>query len=204
MDNPELSRRERPWEGPFDQLITELNGRWEGDILRPSTQREDDRAREFFAYPKLRAKVNRHNLEVEISDLPLSGSAELEGADNVKYLRLFVPCTLDHRVLIRHERLLDRVSKAFRLTWEFQTGAESFDRKYFLTSKKGQDLDWICQSEVQATIEALEPFTAVRIYEHGIQWSRELKGESDLDRESVAAVGEKLVDLSILLRENPF
>jgi hypothetical protein len=192
---------EKPWEEPFDELLTDLESRWGGEIWRHTKQLEDHRSSDYEIYPKLRATLNRYKIEVEINELPLSGSTQIDAADNVEYLRLFVPCPLEKRVLIRHEGFFDRVAKKLRMTWEFQTGNDAFDRKYFLNSKKGEDLSWIAQPEVLELIESLEPFTGARIFDHGIQWSREIRDRTDLDADGIAAIGERLVNLAELLKE---
>ncbi len=184
---------EKPWEKPFELLLSEMEAAWGGTVKR---SKESD----FWVYPTYKTEIEAHPTYIEVSEFPVAGISVGEAADNVEYLRIYVQTKTDHELFIRQENFLDDVKKKFGLLVEHQTGSEVFDDKYVLFVRGDVDKDLLKQPDTQESIQELAP-SAMRIFEHGIQWSQQLQREEQLEFGTIAKCAERLVDLAKTVRK---
>ncbi|MCP4684696.1 MAG: hypothetical protein GY867_04530 [bacterium] len=63
--------------------------------------------------------------------------------------------------------------------WEYQTGNEEFDRKYYVVdARSDKDKMLANNSDFQEIIKQLEPFAAIALSSSGVHLSRAIGGES--------------------------
>jgi len=157
---------EKLWRKPYQKLIGELTEQWGGKVIDPS---ENDRGGflqappGMFEYPRFFADIEEFHLRVESSELPFLGASFLEGADNYEYLRISASTDTDTKMslAVRHEGFYDRMKKALRLEWEYQTGYEEFDKKYFILADHRGHPERLRDSAIQQAIMAMEPFEGI-------------------------------------------
>ena len=184
---------EKPWEKEFDILLDAMQSQWGGTVKKSENT-------DFWMYPTFRTEVDSYPTHIEVSEFPVSGLSAVEAADNVEYLRIYLRTSSDYEFFVRQEDSLDWLKKKLGFLVEHQTGANDFDDRYVLFVRGDNDRDFLGQAEGQAAIDGLAPFTAMRVWEHGIQWSQWLRDESQLEFLSVNVVMGNLIQLAKTVR----
>jgi hypothetical protein len=187
---------ERPWKKPFDDLLEELTAYWGG-----TTEGYDDNVSpdgrsvpaSYWLYPRYSVDVKGYDVRIEIREMPFRGMNFLEGGDNVEYLRISTLVESNFNAIIRHEHFFDRWKKALRLDWEFQTGSEEFDSKYFIIADHKDNPMALSDPKMQRQIVALEPFYSLQIGRNESMLSQVITDEDQLSIENVKPVIDNLL-----------
>jgi len=148
-------------------LINNFNNRWGGKVIR---RHSDQISREGLSYAVGRditptLSESEHVVsdilslesypayETEIDSVPVSMAFSGEDIFNVS-LRY----DLKWEIKVRHENMIDKISKKLRLDWEFQTGDADFDKKYYIECKDATHRPIFLDATFRSLVEKLEPF----------------------------------------------
>ena len=175
----------RPWEDAYKRLLVELESRWSKTPRATATPGPSawDRAA-FDEYPGFAGERDGEQFYVSLKADLLS-------------LSVFRP--LDVHVVIRPEGFVDRILKAVRLDWEFQTGNPVFDHKFYIERVKTDgEKKLVCDPGFQKLVEMLEPFVSLAVTDKGVHLSLTIEWEAQL---TVDFLDERLAFLFQLARQ---
>ncbi len=191
------------WKREFDRLLAELQPLLGGTIITPKLpDRHLPRAIQssYWAYPRFVAHIDNHHAELTISEVASSRETAVIGAED-EYLRYSVMGEFGTKFAVTHEGILSRMKEFLKLDFEFHTGHQVFDDKYYLSAISEVAKAALRNHDVQQCIIALEPFDAVEIRERSAAVSRGVKSEDDLLPEAVQQTFAGLVRLADLLSQ---
>jgi len=187
---------ERPWEKAFSKLIESLKTSW-GESLPPRRTSDPGRDRpsigSSWTYPAVAWHRGENRVVVSISESPVGCGGLLDAMDNYEFLHISLIRKLNALLILRHEGIFDRLKKAIKFEWEYQTGNREFDRKYYIVEARSEsDKRLVCSGEFQGLIEQLEPIASVALLESGIHCSLAIDDESVLSSERVENVLDRM------------
>jgi len=190
---------ERRWEKPFDKLIEQLNiqyGKGAAEPTVPGVSAPKPASGCVWTYPVFAGGRGEDKVFVTVSETPVGIGTFLDAADNYEFLQLSLCRPLKTKLTLRHEGFFDRLKKSIKFEWEYQTGHEKFDRKYFILDAIAEgDRKLVSNREFQALIEQAEPFASLALWKSGVHLSSALAEGDEL---SLGRIEERLARLEVL------
>lgn len=179
---------EKPWLDLYSQLLTDLTSALGGRIDVPKYNHEaiknltraESAETSYYLYDVFHCELNGVQLQVEISHQAMAGDTSLDDEGMVEFLVLSANVRPQGNFRIRPEGVFDRLRKALKLHWEFETGNDAFDRAFNLEVPDDKAKSGLKRSEVMDTITALLPFEYLQAHPGGLRCSELLSKEEQL------------------------
>ncbi len=199
--------QEKLWEHEYAGLLTELQNKVGGTIdpVEWNEQPKGELQRgyvvepSFFLYEAFCCEVDGLAMRVEISPFPFAGDASLDDQDIVEYLVISSQSRTPGNFRIRPEGVFDKVRKALKLHWEFETHDKAFDRRFNLEVPDEESKASLMRGEVKETIVGLLPFEYLQAHAGGLRYSQLLSSKRQLAPQEVIARMQRLAKLAQLL-----
>ena len=188
----------RHWEKTYRSLLTEMNSAWGTG----QSEEEFDRRFESFGkitYPEFKGHIvdNRFLLSLSDSSLQVISNrpSTYSGGGGHEYIRITFFANHDHDFCLVHEGIYDRIRKTLRMDWEFQTGNDEFDRRYFLDVTEPRSKQLLSERAFQTTIVAAEPFSVIQVTPNYVTHSTEVKTDDELDIVRISSSLSRCIDI---------
>ena len=180
-----------------------MKSKWGGEIAEVKENPNDSRGisgpATRYLYPEYKSKFEDHLIYIDISEWPSLRKGVYDSADNVEFLRIRVYKKSDYKIIVTQEGFADRFLKALKISWEFQTGNEEFDKKYFVDPRSEKDKEFLKNVNLQSLIQQLEPFSEFAIHNSQIHWSQEISDSGQISFNNVKRYMEILINIGKII-----
>jgi hypothetical protein len=198
--------QEKLWQEEYAILLADLQSKFGGRIdpvewKQPSSELQRGYVVEpsFFLYEAFCCEMDGVPMRVEISPFPFAGDASLDDEDAVEYLVISSQSQTPGNFRIRPEGVFDKVRKALKLHWEFETHDKAFDRKFNLEVPDDKSKLSLMRGEVKEAIVKLLPFEYLQAHAGGLRYSQMLSRKQQLALQEVSERMQRVASLAQLL-----
>ncbi len=198
--------QEKLWQKEYAILLGELQKKFGGRIdpvewKQPTGELQRGYVVEpsFFLYEAFCCEMDGVPVRIEISPFPFAGDASLDDEDVVEYLVISSQSRTPGNFRIRPEGVFDKVRKALKLHWEFETHDKAFDSKFNLEVPDEESKASLMCGEVKEAITGLLPFEYLQAHAGGLRYSQMLSRKQQLAPEEVSERMQRIAKLAQLL-----